>query len=81
MQRLVHQAELQLLQVAQAAVDQLAGPAGRAGGVVAGLDQGHPESARGGVEGGAGAGHPATDDEYVEPLAAQAAQVRRAAGR
>ena len=44
------QAELELLQVAQAAVDQLAGPAGGAGGEVAGLDQGHRQAPGGGVE-------------------------------
>ena len=77
-QRLVHQPELQLLQVAQATVDQLAGPAGGAGGEVTRLDQGDLEPARRGVEGGTGAGHPTADDQHVEPLAAQATQVRGA---
>ena len=56
-------------------MDQLAGPAGRAGGEVTGLDQGHLQAARGGVERGAGAGDPAADDEHVELLVAQPAQV------
>ena len=67
--------ELELLQVAQAAVDQLAGPAGGAGGQVTRLDQGDLQAARGGVQGRTGAGHPAADDQHVEPLAAQSAQV------
>ena len=80
-QRLVHQVQLELLQVAQAAVDQLAGPAGRAGGQVAGLDQGHLEPAGRGVQGRAGAGHPAADDQDVELLVAQPPQVGDAADR
>jgi hypothetical protein len=67
-QRLVHQMQLELLQVAQAAVDQLAGSTGRAGSQVTSLDQGDLEPTGGGVEGGAGAGDPAADDQHVELL-------------
>ena len=80
-QRLVHQAELQLLQIAQSAVDQLAGPAGGPGGQVAGLDQGHRQPAGRGVHGRTRAGHPAADHQDVKPLAAQPLQIRRATGR
>ena len=80
-QRLVHQMQLELLQIAQAAVDQLAGPAGRAGGQVTGLDQGHAQAAGGGVQGRAGAGHPAADDEHVELLVTQPPQVGDATDR
>jgi hypothetical protein len=80
-QRLVHQPELQLLQVAQAAVDQLRRPAGRAGGDVARLDQRHGQPARRGVERGTGPGDAATDDDHVEPLRAQAVEVGHAPDR
>jgi hypothetical protein len=56
-------------------VDQLAGPAGRAGGQITRLDQGHLEPAGGGVQGRAGAGDPATDDQDVELLVTQAPQI------
>ena len=55
-QRLVDQRERQLLEVAQAAVDQLARPAGGARRQVAGLQQRHGQAAAGGVQRGAGAG-------------------------
>ena len=69
-QRLAHEAELQLLEVAQAAVDQLARARRRAGGEVARLDQRHRQTARGGVERAARPRHPAADDEHVERLLA-----------
>ncbi len=65
-QRLADQAEVEVLQVAEAAVDHLRGAAGGAGGVVAALQQRHRVAARGGVEGDAGAGHPAADHQHLE---------------
>ena len=74
-QRLVDEAELLLLEVAQAAVDELGGARRRAGGEVAPLDEGRPQPPPGGVEGDAGAGDPAADDEQVEGLRAEALEV------
>jgi hypothetical protein len=65
-QGLGDESEVEHLEVAQAAVDELAGAAGRAGGEVAGLDQSDGQAARGGVERGARADHPAADDQHVE---------------
>ena len=67
-QRLAHEADVETLEVAQAAVDQLAGAARRAGGEVALLDQSHRQAAAGGVEGDAAAGHAAADHQHVERL-------------
>ena len=53
-QRLVDQLEVELLQVPQAAVDELARPARRARGQVARLHQGHPQAAGRGIQGGPG---------------------------
>jgi ElaB/YqjD/DUF883 family membrane-anchored ribosome-binding protein len=69
-QRLAHEAELLLLEVAQPAVDQLARARRRAGREVTRLDQRHRQTARGGVERAARAGRPAADDEHVEGLLA-----------
>jgi hypothetical protein len=77
-QRLVHQPEVQHLQVAQAAVQQLAGPARRAAGEVAPVDQADPEAAGGGVEGSSRAHHATTHDQDVELLGGQALQCGRA---
>ena len=74
-QRLAHQPEVEPLQVPQAAVDELAGPAGRAGGEVALLDQRDREAAAGGVERHAAAGDASADDEHVEELVAQALEL------
>ena len=71
-QRLVDQREGELLQVAQAAVDQLAGPAGGAGREVAGLEQRHRQPAAGRVQRGTGAGDPAADDQDVDDLVGSA---------
>ena len=78
LQRLVDQAEIELLEVAQAAVDELARARRRARGQVARLDQGDRQPAGGGVERRAGAGDAAADDDDVEALPAQPAQVGRA---
>ncbi len=72
-QVLVDQPELALLQVADAAVDQLRrlgrGPRGE----VVLLDQGGAQASAGSVEGDPGSGDPSSDDEDVEGLALGAA--------
>ena len=73
-QVLVHQAELTLLQVADAAVDHLRGLRGRAGGKVVLLDQGGLQATAGGIEGHPGAGDTAADDQHVELLVGEASQ-------
>src|SRR5262249_40915024 len=67
-ERLADEAEVEVLQVAQPAVDHLRGAAGGADGVVAALQQRHRVAARGGVEGDAGAGEAAPDHDHLEPL-------------
>ncbi len=66
LERLPDQREVELFEVAQAAVNQLAGPAGRAGGEVARLHQGDRQTTGGGVQRHSRAGHPAADDDHVE---------------
>jgi hypothetical protein len=78
---LAHQSELQLLEVAQPAVDQLAGPAGGARCVVACLDQRHGKPPGRCVERHTGADHPRADHEHVELLGGQPAQGIRALER
>ena len=73
-QRLAHEAEVEVLQVAQAAVDELARAARGPRGVVGALEQRDAVAARGGVERDAGAGDPAADDDDVELLLASAAR-------
>ena len=63
---LVGDADLAVGEVAQAAVDQLGGPARRAEGEVVGVDGERGQSAGGGVEGDAGAGDAEADDEHVD---------------
>jgi hypothetical protein len=65
-QRLANQPEIEVLQVAEAAVDHLRGAAGGAHGVVAALQQGDRVATRGGVEGDPGAGDAAADDDDLE---------------
>ena len=65
-QRLADQPEVEVLEVAKAAVDELARPARRPAGVVATLEQGDAVAARRGVEGDAGAGDASADDGDVE---------------
>ena len=74
-ERLGDQAQLELLQVAEAAVEQLRGAAGGAGGEVALLDEGDREPAGGGVERHTGAGDATTDHDEVEHLVPHAAEV------
>jgi hypothetical protein len=68
-QRLPDEAEVEVLQVAEAAVDHLRGAAGGADGIVAALQEGDRVSAGGGVEGDAGAGDAAADHDHLEALA------------
>ena len=77
-QRLAHQPEFQLLEVAQAAVEHLRRPARRARGEVARLDQRHLEPAGGGVQRAPGTHHAAADDHDVELLGAEPLPGRRA---
>jgi hypothetical protein len=70
-QRLAHEAEIEVLQVAKAAVDELARAARGARGEVGLLDQRDRVAAGGGVERDARAGDPAADDDEVEALRAQ----------
>ena len=67
-QRLAHQPEVEVLEVAQAAVDELRRAARRARGEVGLLDQGDAVAARGGVERHARAGDPAAHDDEVEAV-------------
>jgi hypothetical protein len=70
-QRLADQAEVEVLQVAQASVDELARTAGGPEGIVGPLEQGHAVAARGRVQGDAGAGDSAAHDDDVEVVARQ----------
>ena len=70
-QRLPHQAELELLEVAQAAVEHLRRPARCARRDVASLDERHPQSAGRGVQSSADADHATADDDDVELLRAE----------
>ena len=76
-ERLVDEADVALLEVAQAAVDELGALRRRAAGEVVGLDEGRAQAPGGGVEGDAGAGDAAADDEHVERLGGQALEHRR----
>jgi hypothetical protein len=73
-----NEAQVEVLQVAQPAVDELARPRRGADRVVAALDQGDRVAAARGVEGDAGAGDPAADHEHVERLARQRLEGRGA---
>ena len=75
-QGLVDELEVELLQVPQAAVDELARPAGGARGQVARLHQGHPQPPGRRVQGGPRARDAAADDQHVEPLGRQPAEHR-----
>ena len=67
-QRLAHEPEVEVLQVAQAAVDELGRARRRPAREVGALDQRDRVPARGGVQRDAGAGDPAADHEHVERL-------------
>ncbi len=66
LERLVHQREIHLLEVAQATVHEFGGTTGRAGGEVALLDKTDGEPAGRGIEGATDAGDTAADDQHVE---------------
>jgi hypothetical protein len=68
-QRLADQPEVEVPQVAEAAVDHLRGAAGGPLGIIAALQQRHRVAARGGVEGDPGAGDAAADHDHLEALA------------
>src|SRR6185503_16844929 len=70
-QRLPHVAEVEVLQVAKSAVDELARASRRARGEVGLLDERDRVAAGGGVERDAGAGDPAADDDEIEALRTQ----------
>ncbi len=74
-QRLAHQREVELFQVAQAAVHELARTARRPGRPVPGLEQRHGQAAAGRVESRPRSGDPAAHDDDVEDLAAESTQV------
>ena len=65
-QRFADEAELEQLEVAQAAVDELRGVRSRAGGEIALVHQGDGESAQGEVARDARSRHAAADDDDVE---------------
>ena len=80
-QGLVDEADVAVLQVAQAAVHELRALRRRAAGEVVALDQRGAQAAAGGVEGHPGAGDAAADHEHVERLGAQLLQRRGAVER
>ena len=65
-QRGAHQPQRAVLQIAQAAMNELGGRRRRAGGEVVLLEQDHPEAAPGGVAGNANAVNAAPDDGEIE---------------
>ena len=73
--RLANQADVALLQVAQAAVHELGGAAAGAAGEVAALDQPDRQPAQRRVARHPGTGDPAADDQHVEGLVGQAPEV------
>ena len=66
-ERLPHQREIEQLEVAEAAVDELGGPRGRARGVVPLLEERDRDAAEREVAGDARAGHAAADHDDVGP--------------
>ena len=63
---LVGETDVTAREIAQAAVHELAGPAGRAEGEIVGVDQADLQPARGGIERGTGPGDARADDEQVD---------------
>src|SRR5690606_26261890 len=74
-QRLVDEADVAVLQVAEPAVDELRRLRRRARGEVVALDEGGAQPPGGGVERHAGARDAAPDDQHVVGADAQAVQV------
>src|SRR5262249_5096337 len=75
---LAHQLEVEELEIAQAAVDELGGLRGGAGGEVALLEERHGRSAEGEIAGYAGAGHAAADHDGVEARGVDSVQAGHA---
>ena len=73
-QRLAHEPQIELLQVAQAAVHELARAAGGSRGVVGSLDQRDAVAPRGGVERHPCTRDPAADDGDIEGLLRQSGE-------
>jgi hypothetical protein len=73
-QRLVHEADVALLQVPQAAVHHLGGLRGGARGEVVAFDERRAQTAAGGVERAPGAGDAAADHQHVEGGVGQSAK-------
>ena len=67
-ERLGDESEVEHFEVAQAAVDQLAGAARRTGSEVSGIDESYGKSAGRGVERSTSADHACADHEDVERL-------------
>jgi len=74
-QRLPHQREIPLFQIAQPAMEELARPTGGARGVVALLDQGDRQATRSGIERYPASGDPTADDDNVECLLGHASEM------
>ena len=72
-ERLAHQAELVIFEVAQAAMDELGAGRGGGAGEVGLLDQQHLEAAAGGVAGDAGTVDAAADDQEIDDVVARLA--------
>ena len=66
LERLTHEAEVHLLEIAQPAVHEFARPGGRAGRVVALLDESDGQATGRRIQCGSGAGDSAADDEDIE---------------
>ena len=73
-ERLVDEADVALLEVAQSPVDELGALRRGAAGEVVGFDQRRAQAPGGGVEGDPDAGDPAADDEHVEVLVRRGAR-------
>jgi len=73
-QGVVHESDVALLQVSEAAVDELGRLRRRPAREVVALDERDPQAPRGGVERDPAAGDPAADDEEVELLGLQAGE-------
>src|SRR5215211_3776166 len=76
LERLKDQSEVELLEVAETAVEQLAGSAGGAGREVTGFDQAHTEPTCDGIKRATAAGNASADDKNVEVLAGQPVEPR-----
>ncbi|MCY1519133.1 hypothetical protein D9M68_538730 [compost metagenome] len=74
-QRMAHQAEISLLDIAQAAVHHLRGFGGRAGGEIVLLDDGGAIASQARVQGRVDAGDAAPDDDDVEIFGFQPVQL------